>query len=348
MKRFAKLRSDAKYVTVCPCGRQKHHQLTLAKIDAAQFFKSASVKGGLKRIKKFLRRTELVQEKNGVAVLRSARAHGYLCSSDRKVSKDHDFCSFDEILTGVHYAASDRYFVLGDEIIERLDGWPMGGSFSEPATLIDLGHDVAKFHLSAAKQEQVGWILPGYSPTQLIAGLLHVDDSHIASRVFCLRCLLRGVPPDVGTSLEDSGASVQFLQAQIHVLSHGEFAVGPAAQNIDYARGSALHPEFSRLAPFSGTAHHTYKMLRMFLSGRFVTFNRLAAGVSRNAALATAATVCECLRLQWPLAWIIRVMRTVPRHYRSEYTACLRKVSKVMAAWQRASSFDDLLCLFNQ
>ena len=64
---------------------------------------------------------------------------------------------------------------------------------------------------------------------------------------------MRGVqklwPPDVGTSLEEAGASLRFLQAQIRVLENGEFQVGPAAQNIEYALCDALHPECSRIAP---------------------------------------------------------------------------------------------------
>ena len=57
---------------------------------------------------------------------------------------------FTDIIAAMRYALVDTFFAVGDCIIERLAGRPMGGSFSEPATLVDLGRSIAKFYESTA------------------------------------------------------------------------------------------------------------------------------------------------------------------------------------------------------
>ena len=61
--------------------------------------------------------------------------------------------------------------------MRRKVGWPMGGSFSEAATLIDLGTDVRNVHKNARRQKLCGWYHKGIPLDKLIMGLTHVDDS---------------------------------------------------------------------------------------------------------------------------------------------------------------------------
>ena len=63
---------------------------------------------------------------------------------DRKKMKLSN-CDFPHIRKAIALAAEDKLFLLGDTVLERTRSWPMGGSFSEPAKLVDLGESV--FHL---------------------------------------------------------------------------------------------------------------------------------------------------------------------------------------------------------
>ena len=71
-RRLKPLAHVEKYCKVCPCGRAKSHNLCFARVDAAQFFKSASVSRGKRRTKQFLARLASKTGKRGVSVLRSA------------------------------------------------------------------------------------------------------------------------------------------------------------------------------------------------------------------------------------------------------------------------------------
>ena len=98
----------------------------------------------------------------------------------------------------------------------------MGGSFSQPAILVNLGHDIRTYCKPTSKQQQVGWVLDCFSPTQLIAGILHVDDALVASGVLCYKCLVKGMkrlwPSDVGTSLEEHGSTI--TEVRLHTCKH--------------------------------------------------------------------------------------------------------------------------------
>ena len=49
------------------------------------------------------------------------------------------------MISAFEYAISDEFFMVGNHVAQRLHGYPQGGSFSEPATLIDLGLDNYRF-----------------------------------------------------------------------------------------------------------------------------------------------------------------------------------------------------------
>ena len=65
----------------------------------------------------------------------------------------------------------------------------MGGSFSEPATCVDLGVSIAEFYSDIEAPKRC-------------AGVLHVDDGLLLSTVWCEKCVFEGVakiwPADVG------------------------------------------------------------------------------------------------------------------------------------------------------
>ena len=162
----------------------------------------------------------------------------------------------------------------------------MGGSFSEPATLVDLGESVYRLYTDGgATARRVGWALDKARPDQLVQGLQHVGDAAIFSEVFCSECLLRGTqklcPRDVGVSLEETGSKIRFLHVDL-AIGPGPAAqavvASPASQNEEFARGGAAYPHISRLGPYLGTAVHNKKIFHQFVRGRVISFNYAADG----------------------------------------------------------------------
>ena len=85
----------------------------------------------------------------------------------------------------------------------------MGGSYSEPATLGDLGTRVNKLYENKKFAKYIGFYVEGYSVDETIQGAQVVDDVLLASRLLCANCMLDGMkklwPRDVGVSKEEEG-----------------------------------------------------------------------------------------------------------------------------------------------
>lgn len=99
----------------------------------------------------------------------------------------------------------------------------MGGSFSEPATLLDLGEDVFRLYTEHRPTiTRTGWSYGNYSMSEIIQGVQHVDDAIIMSCIWCSDCLLEGVQKlwsdDVGTTLEETGNNITFLHSQLRFV----------------------------------------------------------------------------------------------------------------------------------
>ncbi len=58
--------------------------------------------------------------------------------SAAKHSRNYRYTGFNDIRAFMQMSYHDRYFLVGNVAVERLNGWPMGGSLSEPGALIDL------------------------------------------------------------------------------------------------------------------------------------------------------------------------------------------------------------------
>eukprot|EP00969_Alexandrium_andersonii_P072842 3214191-Alexandrium_andersonii.AAC.1 len=61
----------------------------------------------------------------------------------------------------------------------------MGGSLSEPATLVDLGRHVRTLYTDEAAAARAGLCLGEWRPKQLLAGCSHVDDALPWSGAIC-------------------------------------------------------------------------------------------------------------------------------------------------------------------
>ena len=111
----------------------------------------------------------------------------------------------------------DTGFCVGSLVLKRERGYPMGGSFSEPCTLIDLQEDIYQCSTSVSRRKQCGWNCLDLNFSEQVTGLTRVDDTAALSKVYCINCLFllptQTSPNDVGLSQEDQGQVMRFLSS---------------------------------------------------------------------------------------------------------------------------------------
>ena len=329
------LRPDARYTQTCPCGKPKPSKLTLCKIDADQFFKSSDPKRALSRSRALLDSIARTKGFDAIAVSKHQRGYGYFTmAASAHTKREFHVVKFRDIIAAMRYALADIYFAVGDCIIERLTGHPMGGSFSEPATLVDLGRSIKQFDKSAELQRRSGIHLTGYTPDQLRQGLLHVDDCLLASKVYCKDCLHRALkviwPSDVGTSLEAAGFEIDFLTVLIHSYADGSYYITPLPKNVNFALSIDTHPAISRIPPYKGPAIHDYNDIKLLLFPHLLSYNRISLGFVGPAARCTALLLAEVSRLGWPIHLVARALASIPRRHETLYILTLRRLSKFL------------------
>eukprot|EP00959_Pyramimonas_sp_CCMP1952_P393473 8244518-Pyramimonas_sp.AAC.1 len=157
----------------------------MVKLDAAQFFKAASIQRGISRVKDLIEHVQKKSHHDAVLVYRTPRVQGKLISASqsklaatRLGSRDYDIILFSEILDCLDLCLHEDRFLLGGLVIQRLGGWPMGGSLSEPCTMVDLNADVHKCDSSPQFLRDIGLLTDDvwYPFDQILTGVLHVDD----------------------------------------------------------------------------------------------------------------------------------------------------------------------------
>ena len=107
--RLNKLQADPDHVHKCPCGKDKL-PICAAKIDAAQFFKAASINRVVFKINRFLDRLQQKTGKDAIAISRSQRAEGFLCTAEKKPTESHTVLPFRRIKEGCEIAKADIFF----------------------------------------------------------------------------------------------------------------------------------------------------------------------------------------------------------------------------------------------
>ena len=281
-RRLSLLQDFPSYASRCPCGAAKCSPLSVAKVDASQFFKGADPRRAYRRATRFFRRLTRDTGFDAVAVRRSQRAQGFLCSQQRKPSQEFRIVSVQDILRALAFSGADNLCLLGGRVIRRVRGWPMGGAMSEPATLVDLGEDTLRLYSDPSTQRASGLLWPGVPIAAVVQGLQHVGDALLASRIWCVACLHRGLqrvwPSDCGTSLEESGPVLRFLQAVVVVSPSGAVAVRPSFTNAPFAKGEALHPAKATLVPYMGPHVSSKSALRCYLFSKLLAFGVVATG----------------------------------------------------------------------
>ena len=189
---------------------------TIVKVDASQFFKAAELSRGLTRIQELLERVRNTTKNNAIAVCRFSRDSSFLCRSIRKSDYRFSVVSFERIVQALNVVWQDRYFSVGQSVLRRREGWPMGGSLSEPGTLVDMSETVRLLNVQPEYAKSLGWSYKNFRFSQLLAGVQHVDDVFLMSNCICVDCIFRFLektfPADIGLTLEEQGPLVRFLQ----------------------------------------------------------------------------------------------------------------------------------------
>ena len=287
-----------------------------------------------------------VQDTTGfdaVAIRKVSRADGHLCRSSKSSDNSFRVLSFECILDALEFIKRDKYFTVGTTVVKRLGGWPMGGSFSEPGTLVDLNEELHVLHQSPERLKSVGWAFKGWRLEELVSGVMHVDDAVVFSRIFCNQCLETGVrhvwPQDVGVSLEEVGPTVRMLQSHIHV-KEGRFHVRPFNPNVAFALGFTSQQKVARLGPYLGARIHSYNTLRSFVHGKILAYDHLVLGEACNMYIHIGFLLLEVARLGWSETFMSKALCSLSRRHGSPFIAACRKVGKELRRCSLLSLFD--------
>ena len=338
--KVSQLRVLANYRFVCYRCRCPKDELCDAKVDAAQFFKSASTARAIARTKKLIAGLQC-KGFTGVAVRKSKRASGYVAKDKSKIGGNYKFVPFEEALAALEFCAGDSKFCVGKCVITRKDGWPMGGPLSPSATLVDLAHDIRKAHESPSYRNHCGWKVVDArgSPIPLkhcVAGCLHIDDCVVMSRIFCTECLLRGVrkcwPSDVGVQPEGALPEIEFLNVRI-VRVGNRIDVLPLNVNASGLRDGSCVLKAARLVPFADS-FESRLALRQFVIGKLCNFDQIVLESPLKAVPAVAELIAEAYASGWSCKIIGRTFASVPcRHHNSFLSSC-RYFGRVLRKFQ--------------
>ena len=330
--RHIQLATVPQFVNVCICGKVKK-PLCMIKADAAQFFKAASIERGIDRVLQLLNRVSLKTGHTAIAVAKNKALDGFLCKADRKSNIHHEVISFDRINQYLQFLLEDRHFLVGDVVVKRLSGWPMGGPFSEPGTLIDLQHDVFLASGSIDVRKRIGWHIEGLSLEQVMGGVMHVDDSLLFSKCLCEDCLEKGMcelwPKDVGCSKEDGGCCMRFLNSFVFI-NNDKFEIFPHHPNIPFVLGYKAEQTVSRLGPYLGDDIHSFAYLNTYLCGQIISYNFICGGDPCDMLPHTLLLLYEAYRLNWPNIMISKVLLCIPRRHSSPFIRFCRKLGKAI------------------
>lgn len=270
-------------------------------------------------------------------------AGGHLCRNKKCSDKNFRVFTFARIFEALEFIKRDKYFTVGTTVVKRLGGWPMGGSFSEPGTLVDLTEGLHVLHQHPELLETIGWAYKDWGLEDLVSGAMHVDDAVVFSRIVCTLCLETGVkklwPKDNGVSLGEVGPTVRMLQSYIHVDGH-RFHVRPFNPNTSFALGFIPWQKVARLGPYLGKRIHCYNTLRVFVQGEILAYNHLLLGNSCHMYIHVGFLLLEIARLGWPDAFMAKALCSLSRRHVSPFIASCRRVGKELRQCNLLSLFD--------
>ena len=109
LRRYHRLKQTNELTETCICGAAKN-SLCMLKVDAAQFFKAASIDRGIARVHALLRRVSSKHKCNAIAIPNNKHADGYFCQTATRKSNSHKVISFACIKKHFKFLRDDEYF----------------------------------------------------------------------------------------------------------------------------------------------------------------------------------------------------------------------------------------------
>lgn len=235
------------------CGKPKP-QSTTARVDATPYFKDADTARGIERMTQLLQRITSQLGFRHIAVKHGRQAAGHLSDPVQRTGTGYTVIPCTTIMEAARCAAHDDIIHVEKAIMRRTRGWPMGGPFSEPMTLLDLGQSILDLHSEPNRLRECGWFCRCWLVDRIVAGVQLVDDMILMSNILCVDCLTPGakrlVPPGVGIELEEQGESIKFLNTIIQHTPNWT-NLTPYTPNTEYCMGQCNTSKGSQ----AGTVH---------------------------------------------------------------------------------------------
>ena len=230
----------------------------------------------------------------------------------------------------------DSFFMLGDQVLRRKRGWPMGGPLSEPGTLVDLSEDLRLLDADSERLRDLGWHFEGKCLQDVVSGLMHVDDNIVFSAMLCRDCLAKGMqrmwPADVGIEVEGLGPTLRFLSSVVHVHGYA-VSVFPHNPNLGFAVDLLQCPlqKIARLGPFISFKVSSYAHLKAFVLWQVIGFDHIVQGSLPGMCSHLCALYMEIHNLGWPRVWLSNALRSIPRRHSSHVIRACRMFGR---AWK--------------
>ena len=222
----------------------------------------------------------------------------------------------------------------------------MGGALSEPGTLVDLQECIRLLYTHPDMLKEIGWKHRDFTVNQIVQGITHVDDSLVISKVLCHDCLYEGCcrlfPKDVGTSLEETGPYMRFLNSWL-IVGDESIHVLPFSPNVRFALHLDDKQKVARLGDFNKSIAFTYRMLRQFMVSQILTYDGITNGHDPDAMAFVIILVSEIRRLNWPPAWIFRALKSIPNRHMSSFVRDVRQLAKNLKRTNAEHPDDDML-----
>lgn len=292
----------------CQCGRSKM-PMEMVCADAAQFFKSAKTGTSIERAAALIKHLQHRIPHAVVAVAPTKRSKGFIAKSKKLVPASYTAVQLEDVLAAMKYASKDRSFLVGAHVVQRTDGWAMGGHMSAVATSVTLEHDVSRLYAHRDRARSLGWYVGKMPTPQVIQGIIHVDDTLIFSKTLCHRCIESGIlrcwPRELGMEVEQRPPVLTFLHITMtlkNVVEECPVVFRPSTPNEAYAKGEMEEPMVARVCQYIKTITDPREMLRPFLAAKFACYNKLYGRTYDGSDIdhELAIMLSEILRAEWP------------------------------------------------
>ena len=323
-QRFNELVIVDKYRNLCPCGACKKHTLTIIRMDASSFFSNAEMHRGISHLHLLLQRIQRRTGCNAVQIEPGTKCSGKFVKLKGR-SHDQHTLSFAEIRSAFKLAAKECHFLIGDIVIERHHGWPMGGSHSEPGTMIDVGQFVHKLYSDRSTQAYSRFLVDRFTIHEILQGVQHVDDILLMSHIWCHTCIEAKIkayfPKDMGFETEETGPKLRFLTTWVSV-NGCQLLLEPYQPNFEFVLRKNEKKKVSRCPIFIDRQQTPSTMLRSFIFAHLFCYSKICQEEPNLMLKHIGILVKEAHMCNWNYIDIATVLLSQNLKYRNKCLDC--------------------------